>query len=546
MATASAAAAAVLAATGAVRSATLTGTAGPDRLIGTPNADAIRGRGGHDRLEGRSGRDLLSGDPGRDRVSGGAGRDRIAVHADGGRDSVRCGDGRDLVNAELRDAVAADCELVARQLSRDPFDDPGSQHETQVEPDSFAWGNTVVAAFQIARSHRAGAAAIGWSTSGDGGRSWRSGILPRLTRASRPAGRFSVASDPVVAYAAAHHTWLVATVGVSYGEDANALLVSRSRDGLRWSAPVTAGRSGDEDPDKEWLACDNWPSSRFRGRCYLTYMEFASGTLRTRRSNDGGLTWSASVAAATGAREGAVPNGAQPVVRPDGSLVVVFAVFGAVVDGESRIAAVRSTDGGLTFSVPRQVSQLELAPVLSMRAPPFPSVDVDTAGRIYAAWSECRYRYDCSANDVVLATSRDGVSWATPRRVPAGPLDAPVDHFTPGLAVDPATAGSRARVAVAYHSLPQPQGCREDCPADVGVDVALVESADGGRTWSRPERLNAETMPLRWIAESSLGRFLGDYISASYAGGRAVPVFALAAEPVGGELRQAIFAARAS
>ena len=49
-------------------------------------------------------------------------------------------------------------------------------------------------------------------------------------------------------------------------------------------------------------------------------------------------------------------------------------------------------------------------------------------------------------------------------------------------------------------------------------------------------------MPLAWLADTGLGRMLGDYISISFVGGRPVPVLSLAAEPESGEFRQAIFA----
>jgi hypothetical protein len=53
----------------------------------------------------------------------------------------------------------------AQQISVDPLTDTLGQHETAVEPDSFSFGNTVVAAYQIGRTRTAGASAIGWATS---------------------------------------------------------------------------------------------------------------------------------------------------------------------------------------------------------------------------------------------------------------------------------------------------------------------------------------------------------------------------------------------
>ena len=64
---------------------------------------------------------------------------------------MRCGAGTDVVNADLIDAVARDCELVGRRLSRDPYTSDDAQHETEVEPDSFTFGRTTVATFQVGR-----------------------------------------------------------------------------------------------------------------------------------------------------------------------------------------------------------------------------------------------------------------------------------------------------------------------------------------------------------------------------------------------------------
>jgi hypothetical protein len=525
-----------LSAAGLSWGANVNGTEGPDRLLGTQSADAIYGRGGDDYLNGRGGNDLLRGDSGRDILLGGLGSDRVAAHGDGAADTIRCGPGRDVVNAELGDAVASDCELVSRQLSRDPYDNFQGQHETQVEPDSFAFGSTIVTTFQSGRYLDGGATNIGFATSIDGGRSWRSGHLPGLSAFASPPGIAERVSDPVVAYDAVHRKWLIASLAaVSHSE----LLVSRSADGLDWDRPIIAAQDSAEGYDKQWIACDNWPSSRFNGRCYLSYLDFDSGQIRTRKSTDGGITWSPP----SSAPETALPeieNGAQPVVRPDGSLIVLYSVFGSIDTDGDYIAAIRSVDGGVTFTPPVRAASLTTEQMLSMRAPPFVSAEVDRAGRIYFAWSDCRFRVACAANDIVLASSRDGVSWSQPRRVPTGDPNSPVDYFVPGLAVDPNRSGKTGRIAVTYHSLRQAEGCDDNCPW--GVDLGLVSSADGGATWSRPQRLNAESMPLTWIAQTSVGRMTGDYISTSFVGGRAVPVFSLAAQPLADEFNQAIFA----
>jgi hypothetical protein len=520
--------------------ARIEGTQRADRIVGTTQDDAIYGRGGDDRLLGRGGHDVLHGGPGRDAVFGETGNDGVVAHYDGAVDSIRCGPGSDVVTVEAGDVVAADCEVVSLQLARDPFETLRAQHETQVEPDSFAFGQTVVTTFQSGRFEDGGASGIGWATSRDGGRTWRSGALPSLTTSSSPAGRYDAASDPVVAYDAAEGVWLIASLGVSDAQ--TALLVSRSRDGLTWGAPVAAAASALEDYDKEWITCDNWAASRFRGRCYLSYLDFESGQIRTRHSSDGGLTWSGPTGV-PGRTESSVANGVQPVVRPDGTLVLVFAVFAAFRrfdDPEaSELAAVTSSDGGVRFSPRVRISGLTEEVVIGVRAPPLPSVEVDGGGTIYAAWHDCRFRPGCLLNDIVVARSTDGVRWSAPVRVPAVPVQRDAHVFVPGLGVDPTTSGPRTRLAVAYHVKQQDCGFAR-CP---GIHVELMTSADAGATWSRPRRLSAEPMPIEWLAETGLGRMTGDYISTSFVGGRPVPVFSLATEPEAGELRQAIFAA---
>jgi hypothetical protein len=400
-----------------------------------------------------------------------------------------------------------------------------AQHETQVEPDSFSFGSTIVTVFQSGRHLDGGAERNGFSTSKNEGRTWRVGVLP--------SGSFERVSDPVIAYDAEHEWWLAASLGTNF--PTNGVVVNRSRDGIQWSAPVDVMRSPIEDYDKEWIACDNWRTSRFRGRCYVSYMNFRRGTIETRRSTDGGRTWSGPVATVV-ERAPAQPNGIQIVTRPNGSVLLLLTIFGAPTGNE--IAQLRSTDGGVSFSQPSAVAPLGATDVSWLRAPPFVSADVDADGTVYVAWRDCEPSVECSA-DIVLATSRDGVTWNEPKRIPTGPFEG--FYFLPALAVDPATSGAKARVALLYHSMSPSRIC-DPTAGCLGIDVRMVTSTNGGRSWTAPRRLNAYSMPPFWMADTSLGRMLGDYVSVSWVRGRPIAVFSLAFEPIGGLYRQSIFA----
>src|SRR5919198_2103780 len=470
------AASAALVPVSAAGAATIRGTLGPDRLVGTAAPDVMFGRAGADSLDGRGAVDLLDGGPGRDLLLGGPGDDRIAADYDGARDIVRCGAGRDLAVADLEDVVGSSCETLTRRLSRDPFTDEEGQHQTQVEPSSFAVGRTIVTAFQAGRMLDGGASGIGFATSRDGGAHWRSGFLPSLTTASSPAGDAPSASDPVVAYDAQHGIWLIGTVAES--EFRVRILVSRSRDGLAWSAPVVAAADPSEDDDKEWLACDNGSLNPFRGRCYLSYLDGRSSTIRTRSSANGGLTWSAPVVSVPNSDLG-FGNGAQPVVQPDGTLVIVYDLAAGGTHhahpAANQIQAVRSTDGGRTFGAPVTVARVLAEDVRGIRAPTLPAAAADAGGTIYVVWGDCRFREDCSENDIVVSRSRDGLAWTPAERVPLVDPASDLQVFVPGLGVDPTKTGRLALVAYT-----QPESCAsETCH---GIDAVFSASLNGGRT----------------------------------------------------------------
>ncbi len=510
------AAVACLVAAGAAGARVVVGTSGNDRLVGTPKADTLSGMAGRDVILAGAGPDSVVAGSGRDTVDTGPGNDLVAVEYDGARDAVRCGPGADTVTADLADSVAADCELVGRRLSRDPYTNPESQHETEVEPDSFTFGRTTVSVFQVGRRFDGAATNVGFAVTTDDGRTWRSGLLPGLTVASVPPGPNARASDPVVAYDAKHGTWLASTLAIA--GTTTRLTINRSPDGASWGSALVAAEEAAAQGisfDKNWIACDNGERSPSYGRCYLAYTHSTDGDmLEVISSDDGGLTWSAPVD--VGARPAV---GVFPVIRPSGELVLVYL-------WETRpfaISASRSTDGGATFDGPTRIADTLTAAcgLRGLRAFALPSVDVDPSGRVWAAWHDCPRP---GAPAVVYVASLTGTTWSAPAAVTSGS-----DAMLPAIGIDAATG----RVAIAYHRA-----------RAGGIDVELVEAPRPGAPFGAPRRLSARTMRLEWMPDTRSGRMLADYISVHYAGGRPLCNWVLASEPVGGELRQAVYATR--
>ena len=91
--------------------------------------------------------------------------------------------------------MAANITLL--QLSSDPYTNTTSQHATELEPDTFSAGSTIVSAFQVGRFFNGGSSNIGFATSTNGGHSWTAGFLPASTVFATPAGTYPRASDPV-------------------------------------------------------------------------------------------------------------------------------------------------------------------------------------------------------------------------------------------------------------------------------------------------------------------------------------------------------------
>ena len=408
------------------------------------------------------------------------------------------------------DRVARDCEVVTREISRDPYTNTESEHQTEVEPDSAAFGRKVVAVFQVGRVFDGGARSIGFAVSPDAGRTWTRGFLGGLTPR---------ASDPVVAYDRRHGVWLA--VSLVFSSSSSSIDVNRSSDGRRWGAPLEAvSTSPGLGQDKEWIACDDWPQSPHYGTCYLSYSDVLGEQVVAQVSTDGGRTWSTpTTAPGFPGREsvrGAFAPGVQPLVLPSGRALIPYY-------DENRLSTLISDDGGATWSVQVGVAPVSYRSHRGLRAAPLPTSAVSSDGRAYVAWADCSFRAGCPANDIVYTSTTDGLSWTPPARIPTGPGDAEL----PGLDADPSRPGRLALTYYVFHGN--------------SLDVRFVSSSDAGAKWTSPQLLNSRRVPMSGIARTSLGSMVGDYISTSFAGGRAVPVFVLASAPTT-QLHEAAFA----
>src|SRR4051795_8305301 len=441
------------------------------------------------------------------------------------RRRARCAAAITVAAVALLAAGPAHAEAAVTRVSQDPFNNPTSQHATEVEPDTFASGNTVVAAFQVGRFFNGGATDIGFARSLDGGATWTQGFLPGLTfnagAFADPDSPFERVSDPSVAFDAKHGTWLISSIPLSPNLSVPTVFVSASTDG-----GATFGSPAQIPPpavkkinlDKNWTVCDNHTTSPFFGNCYTEFDNFGENDLEyMSTSRNGGSVWSTPVAPA-GNPHGL---GGQPVVRPDGTVIVPFESL------KGTIGAFRSTDGGATWSKEFTVSKVSFHPNSGgLRTSPVPGAETDADGKAYVAWEDCGLEPQCSANDIVFSSSADGVNWSAVNRIPIDAVGSGVDHFIPGLGVDPATRRS-GHLALTYYYYPDTTCTPDTCDLDVG----FISSPDGGAHWSAPTQL-AGPMKLGDIAATSQGPMVGDYISTSFNGaGTAATVFAIGQAP---------------
>lgn len=349
-----------------------------------------------------------------------------------------------------------------------------------------------------------------WSA--DSGRTWQlaAGVTPKEYRVSGDVSTvFDNQGHAILGFIAfdrlgSFNYW-------AQGATRNGIFLRRSLDGGRtWESQLRTVVAQPTAPgipfeDKPYLVADTSKSSPYAGNLYVgwTRWTLTDSQMLFSRSTDDGLTWSAPIEISPVRGLPRDDNGAlegfDGAVAPDGTLYAVWALNDHIVFTASR-------DGGKTFS--RAKGIVWTGPTMFAiggmdRANGFPQIAVDPrggsrGGPVYVTWSD----YRNGDVDVFCIVSRDhGRSWSKPVRVNSDPLHDGADHFFQWLAVDPVTGA----VNVAFYD-------RRQDPQHRKQIVVLARSTDGGRSFANYAWTHDEFDPS--------GVFMGDYLGLAAYGNR--------------------------
>jgi hypothetical protein len=337
-----------------------------------------------------------------------------------------------------------------------------------------------------------------------------------------------------------------------------AVLVVKSIDGGKtWSDPTTLREDQapagtlqiNEANDKEMIVAD--PNDHFGRTAYVVWdqLDFPSDTadfeafhanaairenLFFSKTTDGGATWT-TAQNATNFQNLNSAFGNQLVVEPDGTLVDVCTLFNgsgkqAPQAGQTTLAVIRSTDGGMTWSDPiigPAVNEISVTdpdtgvPVRDGESLISVTADPRNNGTLYAVWTDGSFS-NFTHDDIAFSMSTDGgQTWSAPIKVNQTPTNIAAGNqqaFTPAVAV-----AADGTVAVTYYDFRN-----NDANPGLPTDSWLVHASSNyinPSSWTTGElRLtsqadgtgapfNLENAPL-----TSRGYFLGDYQGLAAAG----------------------------
>jgi ELWxxDGT repeat protein len=315
---------------------------------------------------------------------------------------------------------------------------PGQDQDTQSETSLLVAGSTVLVGFND--SGALGTHITGYARSTNGG-------LDFVDTATLPGT--GDGGDPSLAGDNTSGSIYFATLSQN-GAFGNTIPVFRSTNsGDSFQAPIDGvpGIAAGDGVDKEWLAVDNFPGAG-AGNVYLVVRHLltppnAPGEIRLTRSTDGGATFGPTGGTEIVAAGAGNVQGAWVTVGTDHAVYVFWYqdddVSGTV---NPRIMMRKSTDQGVTFAAPVQVTTLSTAGVNGdlglggFTAVTYPQAVVNPVnGNIYVAYQDRGVKAG-DRGDIFFRLSRDGgQTWSA--RVRVNDDTGTNDQWFPSLAVTP-------------------------------------------------------------------------------------------------------------
>lgn len=382
-----------------------------------------------------------------------------------------------------------------------------------------------------------------WTT--DGGATWKHQILHWFSQVGLTSD-----GDPVVAfgpkpdghggftYANGARAYFGSLAGSpTFGPAKELLAVAFSDDeGATWSTPVVATtRDNPVDfNDKIAIWADQNQNSPFFGNVYVSWtlfignptgnfgegFAFSPEPIMFARSTDGGLTYEKPQQLTQAANNGAVGGRQGSVIRsgPDGA---IYVIWDGAMDRKSAILAAKSTDGGRKFTQPFLVSFKSDVPSpfpgASFRVNSFPMADIDqTAGSAGKIFVVwADYRSSTTSGHGVVKMATSTNQGQTWNSATIANVTGR-SAFYPAVAVDPADG---SKVFAGFNAIDDVPFGTAPGAGVVFYDAYYALSTNGGTFFSAPVRISAYSSDPDASSTNSLGlQFLGDYNGASASG----------------------------
>ena len=338
------------------------------------------------------------------------------------------------------------------------------------------------------------------SATTDGGVTWHEQLFPR------PSPDLLQDTDPTVFFRPDGRAYLLWTSSSDFQH--GGLFSAWSDDsGQTWSQPVAVTLPEGHFDDKSWLAFDT-SGGPLNGDMYASWTRFGNAEIMEARSTDGGSSWSAPVQVSAGPWS-SDNDGAQPLVLPDGTLIIIF--LHANPANTETVMLARSTDGGTTFQGNVPLFDIQPAPYTlpgeHWRLVTYESLAYDPVrGWLTLVWSDYG-QSDTNGVDIYTSRSTDqGVSWSDRMRLNDDPPGIVRDQWFPMVAAAP-----DGRLTAMWLD-------RRDDPANRLYYAYARTSTNGGLTWAPSVRVSsAPSDPGVNIPPGSDG--IGDYIGLSAGAG---------------------------